>query len=71
MTKFDPIKSSYQIMFVSMLQIRNLRYSRYFLLSKCVDLESIIFAINLDATSSSKVCSTFDCVSDCIANPNK
>ena len=30
MTKFDPIESSDQIMFVSMLQIWNLRYFRLF-----------------------------------------
>ena len=60
MTKFDPIKSSNQILFVSMLQILNLRYSMYFWIIKYVDLESIIFATNLDDLSSSKFFNTFD-----------
>ena len=62
MTKFDPIESSDQIMFVSMLQIWNLKYSKYFWIIKCVGLKSIIFAINLNAMLSSKVFSTFDYV---------
>ena len=60
MTKFDPIESSDQIIFVSMLQIRNLRYFRHFWINKYVCLEPILFAINLDAISSSKVFSTFN-----------
>ena len=62
MTKFYPTKSSDQILFVIILQIWNLRYSRHFWIIKCVGVELIIFAINLDATSSSKVLSTFDFV---------
>ena len=59
MTKFNPTKSSDRIMFVSMLQIWNLRYSRYFWIIKYVGFEPIIFAINLHATLSSKVFDTF------------
>ena len=44
---FDPIESSDQIMFVSMLQILNLIYSRHFWIIKCVGLEPILFVINL------------------------
>ena len=57
MAKFDPIKSSDQIVFVSMLQIWNFRY---FWIIICIGLESIIFAINVDAVSFSKVINTFD-----------
>ena len=62
MAKFDPIESSNQIMFVNMLQICNFRYSRHFFIIKCVGRKSILFAINLDATSSSKVFNTLDSV---------
>ena len=57
MAKFDPIKSSDQIVFVSMLQIWNFRY---FWIIICIGLESIIFAINVDVVSFSKVINTFD-----------
>ena len=62
MTKFNPIKLLDQIIFVNVLQIWNLRYSRYFWIIKCVSFEPIFFAINLDTTPSSKVFSTFDFV---------
>ena len=52
---FDPTKLLCQILFISMLQIWNLKYSRYFWIIKCVGLGLIIFAINLDVASSSKV----------------
>ena len=49
MTKFDLIEYSlYQIMFVNVLQIWTLRSSRQFWIIKCVGLEPIPFAINLD-----------------------
>ena len=59
MTKFDLIKSLNQNIFVSMLQIWNLRYSRHFWIIKCISFKSIIFAINFDATSSSKIFNIF------------
>ena len=61
-TKFDSIKSSDQILFVSMMKIWNLRYSRHFLIFKCVGLELMIFVINLNIASFFKVFRTFDCV---------
>ena len=54
MIKFDLTESYDQIMFVSILPIYNLRYSTI--------LQLIIFIINLDAMSSSKVFSIFDFV---------
>ena len=60
MEKYDPTESSYQIMFVNMLQILNLRYYKYFFIIKYINLELIFFYINLDITSSSKVLITFD-----------
>ena len=60
MTKFDPKKSSYQIMFISMLKIWNLRCSSFFWIIKYVGLRLIIFTFNQDAMSFSKVFSTFD-----------
>ena len=42
-TKFVLIESSDQIMFVSMLQILNLKYSRHFYIINCIGLELIIF----------------------------
>ena len=60
--KVDPKKSSNQILFINMLQIWNLRYSRHFFIIKCVGLDPILFAINLNATSSSKVFSTLNYV---------
>ena len=63
MAKFHPIESSYQIMFVSMLQILNLGYSKHFFIIKCVNLEPIIYAINPNvASSSSKIFSTINFV---------
>ena len=62
MTKIDMTESSNQILFVRMLQIWNLRYSRHFWIIKCVSLEPILFAINLDAASSFKGFNTFDSV---------
>ena len=44
---FDPTKLLYRILFISMLQIWNFKYSRYFWIIKCVGLGLIIFAINL------------------------
>ena len=60
MTKFNPKESSYQIMFISMLQIWNFRYSNHFWIIKYVGLQLIIFTIHLDATSFSKVFNIFD-----------
>ena len=57
MTKFD--ESSNQILFVNMLHIWNLRHSRHFWIIKCVSFELIIFSINLDVVSSSKVFNIF------------
>ena len=62
MTMFDLIKSSYLIMFVGMLQIWNLKYSKYFFIIKCIGLELTLFAINLNVMSSSKIFNTFDFV---------
>ena len=55
MAKFGPTKSSDQILLINMLQIWNLRYFRHCWIIKCVGLEPIIFSINMDSTSSSKV----------------
>ena len=55
MVNFDPTESLDQIMFVSMLQIWNLRYFRQCWIIKCVGLKLILFAINMDVASSSKV----------------
>ena len=60
MIKFDSIESSCQIMFVGMLQIYNLRYFKHFWIIKCVVLELILFAINLDVALSFKVFNSFD-----------
>ena len=62
MTKFDLIELSYQIWFFNMSQIWNLKYSMRFWIIKYVGFEPIIFPINLDATTSIKVFSTFDYV---------
>ena len=62
MVNYDPIYSSDQILFASMLQIYNLRYFKYFWIIKCVGIKPIIFAINLDALSFSKVFNTFNFV---------
>ena len=51
MKKFDPIESSDQIISDSMVQIWNLKYSKHFWIIKCIGLEPIIFAINLDTSS--------------------
>ena len=61
--KFDPTESSDKILFVNMLQIMNLMYSRNFWIIKYVGLESIFFAINLITYMFGhpfKVFSTFD-----------
>ena len=73
MTKFNSTESSDQILFVSMLQILNLKYFIHFFIVKYIGIESVIFAINLNITSSSKVFITFNfvCSIDCIANPNQ
>ena len=60
MEKFDPIDSSYLIMFVGMLQIWNLMYSMYIWIIKNVGLELIIFSINVDVVSCSKVFNTIN-----------
>ena len=44
------------------VQIWNLRHSRHLWIIKCIDLEPIFFAINLDIVLSSKVFSIFDYV---------
>ena len=56
-----------------MLQIWNIRYSRHFWIIKCVGFVPILFAINLNVASFSKVLSLFLlCVYiDCIANLKK
>ena len=58
--KFDLTISSDQIMFVSMLEIWNLRYSRYFFIIKYIGIELIFFAINLNVVLSFKVYNTFN-----------
>ena len=60
MTKVDPTKSSYQIMFVSMMSLSNLRYYRHFFIIKCVCPKLLSFAINLNVALSSKVFIIFD-----------
>ena len=62
MTKFNPIESLDQILFVSMLHIWNLGYSRHFWINNYVDVEPAFFTINLDIVSFSKVFNTFDFV---------
>ena len=62
MVKFDLIDSSNQIMFVSMPQIWNVRYFWHYWIIKYVGLEPILFAINIDVASSSKVFNIFDYV---------
>ena len=52
MAKFDPTEPYTQMLFVSMLQIWNLRYSRHFLIIKYIGLELILFVINIDVVSS-------------------
>ena len=59
MTKFDLTESSYQILLVIMLHIWNFRYSKHVWIIKCVGFKSIIFTINLDFESSSKVFNIF------------
>ena len=49
-------------MFISMLQIYNLRHLRHYWIIKYVGLEPISFSINMDVVSSSKVFSTLDSV---------
>ena len=61
--KFVLTESSNPILFVNMLQIWNLRYSRHFWIIKHIGLEPIIFSINMNDASSYIVFSTFDCVS--------
>ena len=43
MIKFVLIESLDQIMFIRMLQILNLKYSRHFYIINCISLELIIF----------------------------
>ena len=62
MAKFNPIESSYQIMFINLLQIWNLQYSSYFWIITCIGLEPIPFVINLDVASCFKVFNTLDYV---------
>ena len=62
MIKFDLIELLDQIMFISMPQIYNFRHFRHYWIIKCVDLEPIIFVINMDVVLSSKVFSTRDSV---------
>ena len=57
----SPCLSHYiKSLFVSILQILNLRYFRHFRISKYIGIESFLFAINLDVTSFFKNFSTFD-----------
>ena len=60
--KFDPIKSSNQILYVSMLQIYNLKYSRYFFIIKCVGLEAIFLLLTLMLHHPLTVFNTFNYV---------
>ena len=49
-------------MVVNMLQNWNYRYSSHYRIIKYVAFEPIIYVINLDVTSSSKVFSEFDSI---------
>ena len=60
--KFVLTESSNLILFVNILQIWNLRYSRHFWIIKHVGLEPIILSIKLNDASSYIVFSTFDYV---------
>ena len=60
MSKFDPIKSSNQILFVSMLQIWNLRYLIHCWIIKYIGIESILFGIKMNVVLFSKVFNTID-----------
>ena len=62
MIKFDLTELIDQILLFSMVQTCNLKYFKHFWIIKCVSLESIIFAINLDIVSSSKFFNTFNFV---------
>ena len=57
--KFNMIKLLNQIMFINMLQSGILGIPHIFFIIKCVSLKPIIFTINLDIASSSKVFSIF------------
>ena len=74
MTKFDLIESLDQIIFINMLHIWNLRYFKYYWTFKYIGLESIIFAINMNVVSFSKIFSILEFVFlliDCITNLNQ
>ena len=59
-------KSHIKFLFVGMLhQMWNLRYSRHLRITKYVNLEPFVFAINLDAVSSSNVFSVLVFVLRC------
>ena len=60
--KFVLRESSNLILFVNMLQIWNLMYSRHFWIIKRVGFEPIILSINLNDASSYIVFSPFDYV---------
>ena len=49
------IKQRHQIMVVNTLQNSNHRYSSHYMIIKYVVLEPILYAINLDVTTSAKV----------------
>ena len=70
----DKVQSDIVIRLNHILLIWNLRYFMNLWIIKCVGLESILFAINLDVASSSNVFSFFDFVFlsiHCITNPNR
>ena len=62
MEKFNSTRSSDRILFVNMLQIWKFKYFRHCWIIKCVDLKPILFVINMDVASSSKVFNTLDYV---------
>ena len=62
MSKFNPIESLDQIIFIIILQIWNLRYSKHFWIIKYVNLKPLFFVINIDIVSFFKVFNTFDFV---------
>ena len=66
MTKFNPTK-----LFVCQYVLDLESYFRHCLIIKCVSLEPIIFAINMDTMSSSKIFNRLCVFIDCITNLNQ
>ena len=54
------IGQKHQIIVVNMLHNWNNKYSSYYMIIKYIDIEQIIYAINLAAASSSKVFNEFN-----------